>query len=799
MPAPFGEDAQRGEVPGPAAAHSLALVIPAWNEEAAIGQAIQQAEAALASLTTNYEIIVVDDGSSDRTAEVVRAEVASNPHIRLVQHAQNLGYGAALRSGFRAATRELVAFTDADCQFDLHELEYMLPLARHYDITCGYRIDRQDSTRRRFFSWGYNTLVSLLLGSPVRDLDCALKIFRRAPLQDILPECDDFFVNAEMLTRARLRGLSVVEVGVHHRPRVAGHSTVSLAAIPRTLATLLPFWWSRILFPAQENGAARFGSGSWAGLLLIALVAGPLLFLNLSYPLIKPDEGRYVEIGREMLTTGDWVVPTLHHAPYFDKPPLYYWLTAGSFACFGTNERAARLVPACAALLTILATMVFGTRILGARAGFLAALVLSLTAGFIQCGRFIVVDSVFTLFVTLALFSAYEAVRGERLRWSAWLVAAVCCALGVLTKGPAALVLFVPPVVAHAWLTGSTGRPRRVHWLAYAGLVLGLVAPWYVAVSFRDPQFVRHFFIDQHLLRFFGGKYHNYPVWYYVPVLLIGGLPWSLLAYPFARFLFGRARPLAELRVRALGFFVLWAGWCVLFFSLSRGKLPPYILPALPALALLLGSYLDRVAVRASLGAVFDEARSRLPLQTVTVIAWAWLLLGSYGWWKQLVDTAEYLIESGVCVACILGVTWAKRRLQPKAAWALCGLAMMAMIYESAHELVPAWSCQRSPLMGSDEFAALLNDKDTAVAAYQHDSCSIAADKEDVPCFTYRPQEDLRKYFTAHPRNLLVTKSTQDRDSLAWAVPGGMEISQVLDNGETRVFVIQATGLLEQR
>src|SRR5262249_44465125 len=149
--------------------------------------------------------------------------------------------------------------------FDLGDLAYMLPLTGRYDIVSGYRIDRQDPACRRLFSWGYNTLVGLLLGSPVRDLDCALKVFRREQLPALLTRSDNYFANAEMFTRARQQGLSVVEVGVRHRPRAAGQSKVSLRDIPKTLGRLLPFWWSDLLFPARAR-AARFGGWCWAGL-----------------------------------------------------------------------------------------------------------------------------------------------------------------------------------------------------------------------------------------------------------------------------------------------------------------------------------------------------------------------------------------------------------------------------------------------------------------------------------------------------------------------------------------------------
>jgi len=130
------------DVPKPT--YRLSLVIPAWNECHTIQQAIAEADAALSTITADYEIIVVDDGSMDDTAALVEAAAQDNPQVRLLRHDGNRGYGAALRTGFEAARFPLVAFTDADCQFDLTELEYMLPLTERYDVTTGYRITRQE-------------------------------------------------------------------------------------------------------------------------------------------------------------------------------------------------------------------------------------------------------------------------------------------------------------------------------------------------------------------------------------------------------------------------------------------------------------------------------------------------------------------------------------------------------------------------------------------------------------------------------------------------------------------------------
>jgi dolichol-phosphate mannosyltransferase len=227
---------------------SLSLVIPAFNEAAVIAQAVREAEAALATRFRNFEILVVDDGSSDATASIVEGVLGDAPHTRLLRHDGNKGYGAALRTGFEAARFPLVAFTDADCQFELSELTTLAALAEEYPIVSGYRLDRKDVWKRRFFSWGYNRMARTLLGTRVRDVDCALKVFRREALAQLLPESRGFFVNTEMMTRARQLGFPLIEVPVTHRPRASGESKVSLREIPKTASRLLRFWWSNVVF-----------------------------------------------------------------------------------------------------------------------------------------------------------------------------------------------------------------------------------------------------------------------------------------------------------------------------------------------------------------------------------------------------------------------------------------------------------------------------------------------------------------------------------------------------------------------
>ena len=215
------------------------LILPAFNESAVIGTAIQEAVAFLNANFATHELIVVDDGSTDDTAKLA----ASHAGVRVIRLSENRGYGAALRAGFEAARGTHVAFTDADCQFDLNDL---LPMkALNAPIAVGYRLQRKDPPLRRFLSSGYNRLARVWLGTAVRDVDCALKVFRRDVLLRILPTSTGFFVNTEMLARAAALGHAVAERGVTHRPRRAGVSKVSLHEVPITLRAMASFWWSQ--------------------------------------------------------------------------------------------------------------------------------------------------------------------------------------------------------------------------------------------------------------------------------------------------------------------------------------------------------------------------------------------------------------------------------------------------------------------------------------------------------------------------------------------------------------------------
>ena len=214
--------------------HRVSFVLPAFNEEPNIARAIHETSRAAARHCAAHEIVVVDDGSSDGTADIVAREAEKNPAIRLVRHDRNRGYGEALRTGFTSASLDYVFFTDADNQFDMNELPLLLAWADEADVVAGYRRKRMDPLMRRVNAWGWNRLVRLLFYVPVRDIDCAFKLFRRDMLARVDIESRGALINTEIMVKLARAGRRIVEVPVTHLPRTAGEpSGASLKVISR--------------------------------------------------------------------------------------------------------------------------------------------------------------------------------------------------------------------------------------------------------------------------------------------------------------------------------------------------------------------------------------------------------------------------------------------------------------------------------------------------------------------------------------------------------------------------------------
>ncbi|MGA9772668.1 MAG: glycosyltransferase family 2 protein [Blastocatellia bacterium] len=222
---------------------TLSIVLPAYNEEANVENSLDEVSSVAQALGLEHEIILVNDGSTDRTGEVARALTARIPNLRVVEHFPNRGYGGALKAGFRAASKDLIAFFPADKQFDFNEVEHLLTRINEADIVCGYRANRRDNILRKLNAFGWKMIVRLLFGRLCRDIDCGFKVFRRSILSRINIISDGAMIDTELLAGARARGFNIAEQRLTHLPRVAGEATgANLVVIIKAFRDLIRFW-----------------------------------------------------------------------------------------------------------------------------------------------------------------------------------------------------------------------------------------------------------------------------------------------------------------------------------------------------------------------------------------------------------------------------------------------------------------------------------------------------------------------------------------------------------------------------
>lgn len=228
----------------PKALTSLTLFFPCYNESANVGSMIEQAVAVGENYGVDYEVLVVDDGSKDSSAQIVKDWSRKNPRVRLISHEQNKGYGAALRTGLKNASKDLVFLTDGDNQFRLAEIEKLFSIIDSCDVAAGYRINRQDMPHRRLNGFLWTQLNKALFRIPVRDVDCAFKLFRKECLKDLDLKSNHLLIHAEIIARIRKKGFKILEIGVTHYPRTAGKATATqLKFVLKTFRELIRLYW----------------------------------------------------------------------------------------------------------------------------------------------------------------------------------------------------------------------------------------------------------------------------------------------------------------------------------------------------------------------------------------------------------------------------------------------------------------------------------------------------------------------------------------------------------------------------
>jgi len=335
-------------------------------------------------------------------------------------------------------------------------------------------------------------------------------------------------------------------------------------------------------------------------LLILLAVFSVLWFSTLEYrKLIKPDEGRYAEIPREMVASGDWLTPRLNDIKYFEKPALQYWATATAFTLFGEHQWTARLWSALCGFFGILVTFFAVRRLWGVDAGLYAACVLGSSLMWVFIGHGNNLDMGVSFFLSTAVFGFVLAQRDEatpretrNYMWLGWLA----LGLAVLSKGLIGLVLPAATLIGYSLWQRDFAVWRRLHPVSGLALLLAVTAPWFIAVSLANPEFARFFFIHEHFERFLTKAHGRYqPIWYFIPILLIGVLPWLVSLILMLRQAF-RHEP--QSRFQPHRFLLLWCLVVFGFFSVSSSKLFPYILPLFPALAALVGVHFAELGRR---------------------------------------------------------------------------------------------------------------------------------------------------------------------------------------------------------
>jgi len=307
----------------------------------------------------------------------------------------------------------------------------------------------------------------------------------------------------------------------------------------------------------------------------------------------EPDEGRYAEIAREMYLSGDYVTPRDNFVRYFEKPPLVYWAEAAAIGIFGVNEFAIRLPAALFSVGEVVVTAAIAEAMFGEAVATLAAIALALSPLFFGFARFATLDPALAFFMTAALGGFYMAARaldfgaGAGRRW--FLASSAMLALGTLAKGPVAPVLCGTVALIWILMERRAGAIARMPWLLAIAVYLTIAAPWFVIAAHRNPDFLRFFFVHEHVQRYLENTEHGWGPWFFIPIVIGGTWPWFFFVPPALCDLRSGGSTESPSHRSEVRFLIIWFAVIFVFFSIPRAKLGSYILPAIPALSILAG------------------------------------------------------------------------------------------------------------------------------------------------------------------------------------------------------------------
>ena len=423
---------------------------------------------------------------------------------------------------------------------------------------------------------------------------------------------------------------------------------------------------------------------NWAtDILLLTLAIGALYFIWLGgYPLFTPDEGRYSEVAREMLASGDFITPRVNGVAFLDKPVLYYWLQALAMYWFGIHEWAVRFFPALYGVAGCLAVYVAGRRLFDRRTGVLSAIILATTPLYFCTSHYANLDLEIAVLITVSLLSFLLATGASgKSRSALFVLAYIFAGLGFLTKGLIAIAF--PAMIGGLWILLLSRWRLLTSMRLGLGvvIVLAITLPWFVLVQRANPEFLHFFFVTQQVTRFLSAAEFNNPSphWFYVPVIIVGFLPWAAF---LLQSLFSQIRSCWQAREEhtATLFLLIWAMVVFTFFSIPHSKTISYIIPIFPALALLVG---HQLAVN------WDKSQADCGLKLAmslfvifnTLLAAAFFALPYYQWMDIALSATPTLFMVGSVLgfsAIIVTLFW--RRLRVSSLFYICTLTSAAML-----------------------------------------------------------------------------------------------------------------------
>jgi len=571
-----------------------------------------------------------------------------------------------------------------------------------------------------------------------------------------------------------------------------------------TLKSNVRHWWNSVKFPITAH-TEIVGPPEWSGRhqqaasFLLAVVTALIMLPNLSYPLIEPDETRYAQIALEINKSNDWITPRLDGKPYLDKPPLMYWLTAGSFAFLGNNEFAARLPSVLSSIATVWVVYIMGAKIIGRRAAWLASVSMLLCGGFAVAGRFLILDSLLTLFVTSSLLSGYAAVRepvqsrthGQRWKW--WMLSGIACALGVLTKGPIALILCAPPLAISGWLRQDQTRIRLLHWVVFVIPMVLVCVPWYIAVWRSNPEFGEYFFLEHNLKRFTEGSNHQQPFWFYLPIVFAVMFPASLLLPSLAVFVYSGSIKKQRLRSKDLGFLACAATWILLFFSIASCKLPTYILPAIPLLCLMLGAMLEHNVFNQNIQTRITTYLKPFPQRaSLVVLGVTFLAMAIQVHLFKRFDIPT--IVAGCVFFVLLSITiwgWNREIAFSYRGWCFVAVVAVAGISFATGRLIPSIAAYRSVNVRLASLVAEHPDASVAFLGKRTHGLELYMNVDNARYFNVADESDFIDFVKRSPNIIVVARSEDLRK-----VSEGLVFTHKFASDSENKYLFRATMLV---